>query len=218
MNKIELDDVRAYLHGDEDERHRIVWKYMELYEKTIQLKGGDFRNNVTPEEVLSDAVLAIDSSFSEIAEILQQVQDSLDPKVMFNRHLKKILRANKKENQPLAEALRDGFKGSVRRECYAGYKETSCTVPESVLVTMHYQEDTEEAIRREYKEILGIIKEDQGTDLYRDLIDYYIGGRTMESISNQPRNNGISKQAISKRMKAYMAKISEKVKKGENNA
>lgn len=218
MNKLELDDVNSYLHGDEAERQKIVWKYLELYKESIEYKKYDFKQDLKPGEVDSDAVFAIDSCFKEVTavlDMLKKAEDHLNIKSIFNKHLMRHLRENKQENQPLVQELKERFKGSVRDPIYQGYDTMAHMVPESVLKEKAAIDSPEELVRADMKELLRLLEPDQGTDLYMDLFERYIGGRTLEQISKEPRNKGITKQAVSKRMQNYVARIGEKMKGSE---
>ena len=213
MDKDELEDFRRFLGPDADESltNRVYFEYFEKFKDSIQSKSQNFRGTITQDEMDSDAIMAIHEMVKESVEVVERFIKLVNPKSIFNKHLMKIARQNKKENQPLTKSIKENFKATTRNPVYQGYDNFNATVPDTFLVSVAYI-DEEKEVQDEIKELFEMIAPQANSPVYLDLVDYYFNGKSFQQIASLKRNGGKTKQAIFKRLKNYMGKIGKKLR------
>ncbi len=221
MKELEFEDFQDYMAGNKEDRHRIFLKYIELYKKTIKAKESQFKKMLSEAELKSDAVLAIDSMFCEIDKRIKEAKKEISLHVLFNKHITQIARNDIRDKQPLSRSVKTQFKKTVsktkNKDVYEGYENTSVTVPESALVEVDYIGSPDNEHKEHVRELLSIIAPYKNSPIYQDLCDRFIDDKTLREIAEEPRNKGITFQAVSKRMQNYMKRVERKIKEEENN-
>ena len=207
----QIKDLFEYKEGKETKRSQILLKYLEFYVETIKAKKFNFKGVLSEEDLETDAVFALDEMFKEIQIYLDKL---VTPEVfhrVFNRHFQKIARDNVQENQPLTKSLRRGFSRTVRGSVYKDYKHAHTTASESNLVQVTFQDGPEGLLQDNIRELLTLIKPDAQSDSYEDLCEKYVDGMTYQQIADQPRNQGVTKQAVWERMDRYKKRLAKRL-------
>ena len=221
MKQIEMEDYEDYMQGGTENRHRIFLKYLKQWEDTIRRKGVKFKRYIRPDEIQSDAVMAIDLMFEEVGEKLEEVHAKINLFDIFCKYLSRTARENEANNQPLTRAIKTNFKNTVaktkKKHIYEGYETSSPVSSETTLVDVDYTGSDEHDRKAQIKDLIHVIAPDDDSPIHQDLCARFIDGHTMRQIAESPRNEGMSKQGVAKRLGRYMEKIGFKIKQEKFN-
>lgn len=226
MNQIEKEDLEDFLSGMTEERHRVYAKYMDLYKESIEIKANYCKRFVNTDEVLSDAIMAINSAFEEIYDFYCNEIDIIESKInfksIFNRHLSKHVRINELENRPLSQTIKIDFHKTVsktnKKDIYADYYNSNPIIEgsdlnnasEIGLVNNDYSGSEENMMVAEVKQLVDFLTPEKDSDGYKDVCDRFVDNKTLQQIADDPRNDGVRRQTIHKRIFTYIEKLKKK--------
>lgn len=218
MNKSEIADFLCYLSGSEKDRQVIFTKYLKSYERVIKLNTHQFKWIISAKDMRSNAVLALHECFIELeAEYMHELgKISLFSK--FCTKLKAEARKEERENLPLTKALKLTYKAHVgpkKAYIYEGYNEKSFDYVNTFIDELSdnkYEGESELEYRKHLSELIDFMIPDKNTNLYLNLVDRFVDGRTVKEIAMEPRNRGLSASTIGTHMKKYMEELRYKVK------
>jgi len=226
MNKLELEHTRVFLRGSEKEKQALFLEYLEKFDDTVNFKKTHYRRFLCEEEVDSNAIFAIEEMFKEVESILIKSEMEVDKQAekhkasvrsrislstIFNKHLTREARDNKLENQPLTQTIKLEFGKTTKKSCYKGYEYTFPVDTEDILVDEDFPGSPQQERLKHIESVINAIAPDIGSDIHTDLIEYFIEGMTYQAIADSTRNKGVSKQAISDRIKRYIKKIKKRL-------
>jgi len=219
MNKSEVEQLRSFLRGSKKDKEAIFLEYLDRFKDDINFKKKHFKRYLDPTEVDTDAIFAIEDMFLEAHSFLRNAEErakvkamsKLNMKTIFNKHLMKFSRENKLANQPLTKVIKCEFSKTKKGPIYTGYDHSLAVFTADGLIDHSYPEDADKDHLEYVKEVMEIVSEDIGTNIYMDFVDHFIEGNTLVSIAKQTRNKNITKQGVHGRLKRYIARINSKI-------
>lgn len=219
MKNTEIEDLDIWVNGTDKDRERLYLKYLDTYEDHLKSQESNYAY-VKPEELRSDAVMAIKETFDDLdRRVERMIKNYKSNKIIlineFKKHFKKIARENQRENLPLTHEIRMEYSKTVRKSTYTNYKKTDNSVAVETLFSDEHSFSDSNGKKLEIKQLLRVAAPDEHTDVFKDVCMFYVDGHTLETIAKEPRNDGVSKQAISKRMKRHLAKLHKRIKLDE---
>ena len=209
MNKSEIEDLKSYI--DKNKRESLFLKKAKQYSKIIADHKKHFNGFMSEEDVDSNAALALSDTYDEIEErMFTFALMRIDANRMFGKHLQRVCRQHKVDNEPLSKVLGKGFRKENMGRCWDGYSSSYCSTEEEELVDTTFMESFDS--KTDYSGILSkIIETDEGSDVCFDLKSRFIDHMSFKEISEEVRNSGKSATSISQRLIRYVEKLQKRV-------